>query len=308
VLLGLALRRNPRRAQLLVSRVLGKHVPTDPRLVRGAALLLGALVADVLAGRPVRAVPVDLLLAAVRGEPGAAAALPAHREPLDALVLGYAETATAWGTGSPRRWWPTTCTPPAASCPGPPRRAASPRSTRTPPTTCSCRATPPCCAPTAPRARRRRALHRRTALNTITALHGVAPRSGTSSRRWWTPGRTTRWRAGVAALGARAWTSWALSGRRWTVPPDVHARAAALLAALPEGHLPATSLREGGLPATAAVERVDLAAGWPPGLPAGGRHGFAAADHARLDAALPPWPRGWASGPGSGRWCWAPRS
>ncbi|HEY4422354.1 MAG TPA: phosphoribosyltransferase domain-containing protein, partial [Pseudonocardia sp.] len=34
VLLGLALRRNPRRAQLLVSRVLGKHVPADPRLVR----------------------------------------------------------------------------------------------------------------------------------------------------------------------------------------------------------------------------------------------------------------------------------
>ncbi|HET6257871.1 MAG TPA: phosphoribosyltransferase domain-containing protein, partial [Pseudonocardia sp.] len=38
VLLGLALRRNPRRAQLLVSRVLGKHVPTDPRLVRAAGL------------------------------------------------------------------------------------------------------------------------------------------------------------------------------------------------------------------------------------------------------------------------------
>ena len=52
VLLGLALRNNPRRAQLLVSRVLGKHVPTDPRLVRAAGLLLGALVADALAGRP----------------------------------------------------------------------------------------------------------------------------------------------------------------------------------------------------------------------------------------------------------------
>ncbi|WP_205706312.1 phosphoribosyltransferase domain-containing protein, partial [Kineococcus indalonis] len=36
-LLGLALRRNPRRAHLLVSTVLGKHVPTDPRLVRAAA-------------------------------------------------------------------------------------------------------------------------------------------------------------------------------------------------------------------------------------------------------------------------------
>ena len=41
VLLGLALRDNPRRAQLLVSRVLGKHVPTDPRVVHTAGLLLG---------------------------------------------------------------------------------------------------------------------------------------------------------------------------------------------------------------------------------------------------------------------------
>ena len=39
-LLGLALRHNPKRAQLLVSRLLGKHVPTDPRLVRSAGLLL----------------------------------------------------------------------------------------------------------------------------------------------------------------------------------------------------------------------------------------------------------------------------
>jgi len=39
-LVGLAVRRNPRRAHLLVSRVLGKHVPTDPRVVLGAGLLL----------------------------------------------------------------------------------------------------------------------------------------------------------------------------------------------------------------------------------------------------------------------------
>src|SRR5688500_13668543 len=65
-LLGLALRRNPRRAQLRVSRVLGKHVPTDPRLVRGAGLRLGGLVGEVVAGP-------------------------------NPLVLGYAETATALG-------------------------------------------------------------------------------------------------------------------------------------------------------------------------------------------------------------------
>jgi len=74
-LLGLALRNNPRRAQLLVSRVLGKHVPTDPRVVHAAGLLLGALVADALAGCPPRTLPVDLLHDAVRGAPGAAGAL-----------------------------------------------------------------------------------------------------------------------------------------------------------------------------------------------------------------------------------------
>lgn len=64
-LVGLAVRRNPRRAQLLVSSVLGKHVPTDPRLVTDAGLRLGAKAR-----------------AAVTGE---------------AVVLGYAETATALG-------------------------------------------------------------------------------------------------------------------------------------------------------------------------------------------------------------------
>ena len=65
-LVDVALRHNPKRAHLLVSTVLGKHVPTDPRTVHGAGLRLGAAVAarlDVPAG----------------------------------LVLGYAETATALG-------------------------------------------------------------------------------------------------------------------------------------------------------------------------------------------------------------------
>ena len=35
-LVGLALRRNPRRAHLLVSGVLGKHVPADPRVFKPA--------------------------------------------------------------------------------------------------------------------------------------------------------------------------------------------------------------------------------------------------------------------------------
>ncbi|HWU20525.1 MAG TPA: phosphoribosyltransferase domain-containing protein [Nocardioides sp.] len=68
-LAGFALRRNPRRAHLIVSRVLGKHVPAAPSAVLGAARRL----ADA-----VRAV-----------EPAAAGP--------DALVLGYCETATGLG-------------------------------------------------------------------------------------------------------------------------------------------------------------------------------------------------------------------
>ncbi|MEU6577401.1 phosphoribosyltransferase [Streptomyces sp. NPDC046805] len=68
-LLGLALRRNPKRAHLLVSHVLGKHVPQSPAVVYGHGVTLGRRVRDLL------------------GEEEAAAA----------VVLGYAETATGLG-------------------------------------------------------------------------------------------------------------------------------------------------------------------------------------------------------------------
>ncbi|MER5346978.1 phosphoribosyltransferase [Streptomyces mirabilis] len=68
-LLGLALRRNPRRAHLLVSNVLGKHVPQSPSVVYGHGFALGRRVRELL------------------GAEGAGAA----------VVLGYAETATGLG-------------------------------------------------------------------------------------------------------------------------------------------------------------------------------------------------------------------
>ncbi|MEO9140046.1 MAG: phosphoribosyltransferase domain-containing protein, partial [Jatrophihabitans sp.] len=68
-LVGLALRRNPRRAHLLVSTVLDKHVPADPRLVRDTGLELGERVAAMLT-------PAELSAD---------------------LVLGFAETATGLG-------------------------------------------------------------------------------------------------------------------------------------------------------------------------------------------------------------------
>ncbi|QBJ97939.1 phosphoribosyltransferase [Rhodococcus sp. ABRD24] len=67
------LRRNPRRAHLLVSTVLGKHLPTAPDDVIAAGDRLG-----------------ELVLAAL--------ALPAgHESEVDATVLGFAETATGLG-------------------------------------------------------------------------------------------------------------------------------------------------------------------------------------------------------------------
>ncbi|MFI6009256.1 phosphoribosyltransferase [Streptomyces sp. NPDC051243] len=68
-LLGLALRRNPKRAHLLVSNVLGKHVPQSPSVVYGAGFALGRRVRDLLGAD----------------------------EAARAVVLGYAETATGLG-------------------------------------------------------------------------------------------------------------------------------------------------------------------------------------------------------------------
>ncbi|WP_327716845.1 phosphoribosyltransferase [Streptomyces sp. NBC_00490] len=68
-LLGLALRRNPKRAHLLVSNVLGKHVPQSPSVVYGHGLTLGRRVRDLLG----------------------------TEEAARAVVLGYAETATGLG-------------------------------------------------------------------------------------------------------------------------------------------------------------------------------------------------------------------
>ncbi|MEU4130860.1 phosphoribosyltransferase [Streptomyces wuyuanensis] len=68
-LLGLALRRNPKRAHLLVSHVLGKHVPQKPSVVYGHGYQLGLRVRELLG----------------REEAGRA------------VVLGYAETATGLG-------------------------------------------------------------------------------------------------------------------------------------------------------------------------------------------------------------------
>ncbi|MBT2366260.1 phosphoribosyltransferase [Streptomyces sp. ISL-10] len=68
-LLGLALRRNPKRSHLLVSNVLGKHVPQRPWVVWQCGYDLGRRVRELLGDAAARS----------------------------AVVLGYAETATGLG-------------------------------------------------------------------------------------------------------------------------------------------------------------------------------------------------------------------
>ncbi|GAA2554255.1 hypothetical protein GCM10010210_29570 [Pseudonocardia hydrocarbonoxydans] len=304
VLLGLALRRNPRRAQLLVSRVLGKHVPTDPRLVRSAGLLLGGLVADVLAGREPRALPTDLLHGAVGGDRSAAITLGltagAGRSPADALVLGYAETATALG-----------------HCVAEALQSDYLHSTRRPVagfaaaggfTEEHSHATDHLLLPADP------ALLRgdrplvlvddelstgRTVVNTITALHRAHPRARYVVATLVDARPDDSLVDAVGALGARVDVV-ALSRATVALPADLAERAAAHLAPLPD---PSPGGRDSGGrdpggrgPGDAVVRLADH--GWPAGLPVGGRHGFRAADHARLDTALPALARSVGARPG----------
>jgi len=120
-LIEIGLRRNPRRAQLLVSTVLGKHLAVDPRVAAGFGRLLGALVARRLAGQDETPPPTWSAAArsTIRGvQPGALLDLTLDLATVDlaavdlatvdlaagtgadhsgVLVLGFAETATALG-------------------------------------------------------------------------------------------------------------------------------------------------------------------------------------------------------------------
>jgi hypothetical protein len=294
-LVGLAVRRNPRRAHLLVSRVLGKHVPTDPRLVQGAGLLLGELVRRRLLGDD--SVPPrvgQLLAAALAGGDDhrqAATALPAavlHAQPAsedafpDAVVLGYAETATALGH----------CVADAlrtAACLHSTRRAVPGVEPLGGFEEEHSHATSHLLLPVP------QALVRNdaplvlvddelstgtTVLNTIAALHRLHPREryvvaslvdlrGEADRG--------RLRDAAARLGARIDVV-ALAAGEVLLPEGILRTGEGLVARLAADDTPGTA------PGVAA-RRVDL--GWPLGLPETGRHGFAPGHRRDLEAALP---------------------
>ncbi|MBO2459613.1 phosphoribosyltransferase family protein [Actinomadura violacea] len=285
-MVGLAVRRNPRRAHLLVSAVLGKHVPTDPRLVYGSGLLLGELVRARLRDE---AVSVPLLGDALAGVPGAAAALRdvlrEPRPPVDAIVLGYAETATALGHS-------------VADALG---GAYYLHSTRRPVRGYAAyggfeeehsHATSHLLLPSDPAALDRdvpvvlvddELSTGQTVLNTISALHALRPR-----RHYVLAAlvdlRDDADRARVDELAARLGTridAVSLAGGRVELPEGVLETGTRIVSELSAA---ASAAPDSGGEAF-AVARVSL--GWPGGVPDGGRHGFLPAHRAALEKDLP---------------------
>ncbi|WP_327676618.1 phosphoribosyltransferase [Kitasatospora sp. NBC_00458] len=252
-LVGLALRENRKRAHLLVSTVLGKHVPQRPAVVHGAGLDLGHRVRELL------------------GDEAAAGA----------VVLGYAETATGLGhsvaDGLDAPYLHSTRRPvPGVEPVGGFEEEHS-------------HATSHLLLPADPRLLAGDGplvlvddefSTGTTVLNTIRALHAGHPRDhyvvvalvdlrGAADRQ--------RLADVAAELGARL-DLVALADGGVELPADILDRAERLIAEAGPAPEPPSA------PAAPLV-RVELA--WPTGLPEGGRHGFTREHRARLDAALP---------------------
>ncbi|MFF2746894.1 phosphoribosyltransferase [Kitasatospora sp. NPDC058048] len=253
-LVGLALRSgNPKRAHLLVSNVLGKHVPQRPSVVHGTGLELGRRVRELL---------------------GAAATARA-------VVLGYAETATGLGhsvaDGLDAPYLHSTRRPVPGLAPvgGFEEEHSHATSHLLLP------ADPALLAGDGPLVLVDDEFSTgRTVLNTIRDLHARHPRGhyvvvalvdlrSAADRR--------RLDEAAAELGVRLDLVATASGTV-ELPEDVVARAERLIAG---------AVLEEAPPAAPAAPLARIALDWPAGLPDGGRHGFTARDRARLDAALP---------------------
>ncbi len=276
-LAGLAVRRNPRRAHLVVSQVLGKHVPADPRTIYAAGRLLGLRAAAVLGGENTGESTGWDAGADRDTEDFEEVKLPGGPP----LVVGYAETATSLGhvvadsfadadyLHSTRR------SVPGVALLGRFDEAHS-------------HATEHLLLPEDTAWLERdgplilvddELTTGRTAQATIRELHALRPRE-----RYVVAAlldlRTAADRPGLAALGEELGTRVdvvSLAAGEVLLPADVLERSAELVASLDVPRTAATST-------PAAVTRID--AGWPAGLPEGGRHGFAATHRpALLEAA-----------------------
>ncbi len=101
-LVGLALRENPKRAHLLVSNVLGKHVPISPNLLIAAAQALAIIVDEKLEGKNFSNSHriLEELSQILEGKVNFSdikKLLSNSKITSQSVVLGYAETATALG-------------------------------------------------------------------------------------------------------------------------------------------------------------------------------------------------------------------
>lgn len=274
-LVGLAVRRNPKRAQLVVSRVLAKHIPARPAAVRAAGLLLASLVQQALTGHTTADLDGGLLTDPDRGADVDARAIGAFEGA--PLVIGFCETATALGhlvadafTGgdylhTTRR--PDPLRPVAAGFDEEHSHAVS-----------------HVLQPDGPLLDDGRPLvlvddeltTGTTALNTLAALHARSPRPAyvIAALLDLRPEAARRaFRSRAAALGVPV-TVVALLDGVLEVPVDALSRAAGLLAA------------------TNAVDPADqqppttTVTPWPPGVPTGGRHGFLATDRPAFTQAV----------------------
>ncbi|MFF8312737.1 phosphoribosyltransferase [Streptomyces lydicus] len=260
-LLGLALRRNPKRAHLLVSNVLGKHVPQRPDVVHGAGVGLGRRVRRLL------------------GEDAAARA----------VVLGYAETATGLGHSvadglALAPYLHSTRRPVAgvAQVGGFEEEHSHATSHLLLPEERAL------LAGDGPLVLVDDEFSTgRTVLNTLKALHAHFPRERyvvvalVDMRSDADRGRLEEF---AAELGARV-DLVALAAGGVRLPEDVLLRGQELVAAHETPGEPAAAPAPQPLADRPEAVRVEL--GWPAGLPDGGRHGFTPAHRARLESALP---------------------
>jgi phosphoribosyl transferase-like protein/phosphoribosyltransferase-like predicted ribonucleoside biosynthesis protein len=247
---GLALRDNPRRAHLVVSRVLGKHVPAAP----GDVLDAGAAVGD------------------------AVAALLGPGEPAG-LVIGYCETATGLGHAAAARLGATYLHTTRRVHPDVPVAARFEEEHSHAVAHALQPAGGVSLAGEGPLVLVDDELTSgRTALNTIAELHARFPRpryvvAALLDAR--TPQLRAAFAERAAGLGVRVDVACVLAAQL-TLPGDVLDRAATARAALPPAAPPPSG------PPGAVVEHPGL---WPADVPTTARHGMTPAGTARLVAA-----------------------
>ncbi|MET9777511.1 phosphoribosyltransferase [Streptomyces sp. NPDC006367] len=261
-MLGLALRRNPKRAHLLVSHVLGKHVPQSPSVVYGHGLALGRR---------------------VRGLLGA-------EEAGRAVVLGYAETATGLGHSVADGLGDAPCLHSTRRPVAGVARAGGFEESHSHATShLLLPEDPALLAGDGPLVLVDDEFSTgNTVLNTISALHERYPR-----RRYVvvalvdmrSPADAGRLEDFAREIGARVDLVAAASGTV-RLPADVLERGQALVARHEAETAAASGAAEAeSTVAAGTVTRVGL--DWPAGVPDGGRHGFTPAQRDRLEAALP---------------------